>query len=146
MRLFPVILAGLALAASPVLSASVRDCETFEANARNLIFPIADNIKTFANGDIRLIGLDTGGEPVCCSSHLMVLLPSPEDPGDLCVLVSDAEGRGWSAIAVGRTKARYDAEVGLTVTVPVSVYNGSGSDPGSVTLVINQPRGTVIPQ
>jgi hypothetical protein len=146
MRQISMLSASLLLATTPAMAADIRSCEGFEVSASNLIFPVEENVRSFANGDIRVIGLDTGGEPVCCSSHVMVLLPSPEDPGDICVLVSAEGTNGWYSVSVGATKADYDAETGLTLRIPVGVYNGAGSDPDTLTLVINQPRGTVTPQ
>lgn len=39
------------------------DCDHFAANARNLTQPFADATRTYANGAISLLSLDTGASP-----------------------------------------------------------------------------------
>lgn len=138
------ILAAAAVAfATPSVAVETRDCDTFEANAQNVNW--ADPTRVFANGAIRLIALDTE-EPVCCSAHLMVLHPAADEPFLACTLVSQRDGSGWAAIRLRNATANYDPAQGLAITVPVGLYNGAGTDPGQITITVNQSAGTVIAQ
>lgn len=133
----------LAATAQSATAPSVRDCDTSEANARNLMFPLADHVRAFANGAIQIIDLDTGGEPVCCAAHLMVLLPATEGPGNICALISDVDGQGWAGTRIAAATAAYDAVRGLTVTVPVAEYGEVHPTPRSVDITVNQATGAV---
>ena len=96
-----------------------------------------------------LITID--GEPVCCSSHLLVLIPSTEI-GSECFAVSqkaasDSESaRGFSNIEFSRIKGAYDTQRGLLLTVPYALYGGQGGQgkPGSVNVRVNlSDKGSV---
>lgn len=142
----PILSALAALGPSlalPAQAASLRDCDTFEASARNLVFPVERSIRSFANGAIRVIGLDTGGEPVCCSAHVMVLLDRQNEPGQTCALISREGTMGWAGAEVGAARATYDPATGLRVDVPVRVYDGSGSLPDTLRIEINQATGRI---
>lgn len=80
----PRLLLAAATAVLSVFSAnaaSVKDCgDDYKANIQNLAEPWEKNTKTFLNGSVRIALVDTGGEPVCCSMHLLVLAEAPEDP------------------------------------------------------------------
>ena len=88
--------------------------------------------------------MDTDGEPVCCSSHLLVFIPSPE-LGSQCFAVSQnaasssASPRGFANIELNRIKAAYDAQRGLLLSVPYSLYNPDGGPgkPGTANVRIN---------
>ena len=88
--------------------------------------------------------MDTDGEPVCCSSHLLVFIPSPEI-GSQCFAVSQkaANGsespRGFSSIEFNRIKASYDPQRGLLLNVPYTLYNPQGGrgKPGTAMVRIN---------
>ena len=132
-----------ALAGQGALADVTRDCGTFEANARNLVLPPEIGIRTFAEGAIRMFYLDTGGEPACCSSHLMVVLPSPEDPGDICTLISNERNFGYGGLDLAGAVASYDAATGLSVDVPVRVFDGADFVDETLTVTINQQSGVV---
>ena len=138
------LLALIALAI-PTLApaASIRDCDSYEANARNIVLPPSAGIATYANGAVTIIGLDTGGEPACCSSHLMVLYPEPGEPFHACALISREGTSGWSGIDVGRAVSAYDPATGLRVSVPVGIYDGTDSQPGTLSVTVNQATGQV---
>jgi len=97
--------------------------------------------------DIRILHLDTGGEPACCSSYMAILSANPNDElGDRqCnLLVSDANGLGFMDIAVDRVRSTYDTIKGLLLSVPVSLYgDGSTSTEKRINVRINQALGTV---
>ena len=145
-RPMPGVLAAAALSlalALPAQAASLRDCDTFEANAQNLVFPVENSTRSFANGAIRVIALDTGGEPTCCSAHVMVLLAARDEPGQTCVLISREGTMGWAGADVGAAGATYDPATGLSVSVPVQVYDGAGSRPDRLRIDINQATGRI---
>lgn len=119
---------GLALALAPNIGAAqvVRDCDTWEANARNVIGPPEVAIQSFADGDVRVIGLDTI-EPACCFSHLMVTYFTVEEPFPACALISASEGLGFSGMLMSELTVRYTSDYGLTLTLPAGRYDGSSS-------------------
>ncbi len=135
--------AALALAAMPVAAQEIRDCDRSEAGARNLVFPLEENVRSYARGRVHLLALDTGGEPACCSVHLMVLLPDPELPGDTCVLVSDDGGLGWYGLALSAATAAYDPGAGLAVSIPAARHGAEAPIPFSIALTVNQQSGVV---
>lgn len=132
-----------ALLAGEAGAATLRDCETFEANARNLVLPAEEGVRTFADGAIRFLLLDTGGEPACCSMHLLVSLPASEGPGDVCGLISNEGTFGYQDIALREARARYDPSVGLTVEVPATVYGDADGTGVTVVVTVDQAAGTI---
>jgi hypothetical protein len=109
--------------------------------------------KTFAEGKIRIAHVDTGGEPVCCSSHLLVFIPSDEI-GNQCFAISqraatgDRSPTGFSNIEFARIKGSYDAKRGLLLSVPYTLYNldggkGDRGKPGSTNVRVNLQKGSV---
>jgi hypothetical protein len=87
--------------------------------------------RPFSEGKITIAYVDTDGEPVCCSSHLLVFIPAKEI-GRQCFAVSDkaaagsGSARGFNSIDFGRIKASYDANRGLLLNVPYTLYNPDG--------------------
>ena len=134
------LIAVLALAASPAAAQTVRDCDTWEAGARNVVWE--DPSRTFANGAIRLVSLDTE-EPACCYAHLLVLYPDPEMGYQTCALVSGPNDLGLAGLSLKEATARYDAATGLTVSVPIGRYDGERSVPDLLEVTIDQQTGTV---
>ena len=55
-----------------------------------VIEPWSDATRTFANGKIRIVLLDTA-EPACCSYHLAIMAPDPQNELGLrqCKTLSD---------------------------------------------------------
>ena len=121
---------------------TLRDCDTWEANARNLMAPPDVAVQSFANGEIRVMGLDTI-EPACCFAHILVTHPLPDDPYPGCTLISDSAGRGISGVRMEALEARYDPAIGLILTLPVGAYDGSASVFRPFSFVVNQATGTV---
>ena len=134
----------IALLAAPLAAQSLRDCDTYEANARNTYGPYDETIRSYANGDIRIIALDVG-EPACCSYHLMVVHPLPDEPFPGCTLVSLESNLGFSGLDMASAEASYDPSVGLVVHIPASQMDGEGLLPLLLSLAINQATGTVDP-
>lgn len=132
------------LAATPLAAQSLRDCDTFEANARNTYGPYEETIREFANGAIRVIALDAV-EPASGSFHVMVTYPHPEDPWQQCALISNQDNIGFGWLNMAETDASYDPATGLTVTVPVENVSGVASWDQLLTITVNQATGTVTP-
>jgi hypothetical protein len=100
--------------------------------------------KPYSEGKIKIAHVDTDGEPVCCSSHLLVFIPSPEI-GNQCFAISQKAAigsespRGFSNIEFNRIKASYDQQRGLLLIVPYTLYNPQGGrgKPGTAMVRIN---------
>lgn len=143
MKPLPLALA-VCLAATPMAAQSLRDCDTFEANARNTYGPYDQTIREYANGAIRVIALDTS-EPACCSYHLLVTHPAGDEPFPACTLISRESQMGFSALYMDRVEARYDPATGLTVTLPTGRWDEAAGTMHEETLAftVNQAAGTV---
>jgi hypothetical protein len=138
-------------AALVVLGSVAQAAEVGPCNDLDRISLLVGQTRSYAEGKIRIAHVDTDGEPVCCSSHLLVLIPSTEI-GSECFAVSqraasDSESaRGFSNIEFSRIKASYDAQRGLLLTVPYTLYGGQGGKgkPGSVNVRVNlSDKGSV---
>jgi hypothetical protein len=141
-----LLLAALFASAHPWAAAaqSVRDCDTFEANARNTYAPYTETIRHYANGDIRVIALDVG-EPALSSFHLMVTYPARDEPFALCSLISGEASSGFYSLDMGAIAARYDPAQGLIVSLPVqNLIGGDAIGSAVLFLTINQALGTVV--
>lgn len=143
MRTFPLALATI-LVAAPLAAQSMRDCDTFEANARNTYGPYDQTIREFANGAIRVIALDVG-EPASGSFHVMVTYPHPDDPWQHCALISNEGNIGFGWLNTAEIEANYDPAIGLSVTIPVENVSGMASWDQILTITVNQATGTVTP-
>ncbi|MFV1878312.1 hypothetical protein [Nioella sp.] len=132
------------LAATPIAAQSMRDCDTFEANARNTYGPYEETIREFANGAIRVMALDVG-EPAGGSFHVMVTYPHPEDPWQNCALISSEANIGFGRLNMAEVEASYDPEIGLSVTIPIEAVSGVASWDQILTITVNQATGTVTP-
>ncbi len=128
-RLILAVVALLALAA-PASALSIRDCADDQATASawNLAEPWEKNTKVFSNGNVRVALLDTGGEPVCCSMHLLILSPNKDEQAEYrsCHLVNDHEGEGFVNIDFAKIAASYDPKKGLLISFPYALYNDEG--------------------
>jgi hypothetical protein len=144
-----VALAVPALAQAQV----VLTCEAagFIASPANIFEPWEEHSRPYANGAIRIAHLDTGGEPVCCASHLLVLSPAggvDEPEYRACHVVSGGGGLGFNWVDIPGTTASYDPVRGLLLSVPVWHWH-DGMNQGRPAIVermevrINQAAGTV---
>lgn len=113
--------------ATPLHAAEVGPC-----NGLDRIGYLVGQTKSYSQGKIKIAEIDTDGEPVCCSAHLLVFIPAPE-LGSRCFAVSekaaqdDGSARGFSSIGFDKITASYDAAKGLLLTVPYTLYAGGGS-------------------
>jgi hypothetical protein len=135
--------------ATPALAVNVRDCNDDQttASATNIVEPWEKNTKTFYKGQVRAVLIDTGGEPACCSLHLMILSPGlaqDEPPFTACHLISDHDNFGFGNIDFDKIAASYDPKKGLLITVPMIVSNGDDvQKPGVAKVRLNLAAGTV---
>ena len=144
-----VLAAALAVAAAlPAAATQVRNCD-YAANVASIAEPWERNTRGFYNNNVRVALLDTGGEPVCCSQHLLVLLPDRAgavpgmDEGRLCRIVGDREAMGFLGIEFQRMRARHDRG-GLLLEFPVHIYGDGVRNRRSVARVrIDVGRGVV---
>jgi hypothetical protein len=113
--------------ATPVGAAELGPCGELDR-----ISFLVGQTRFFSGGKIKIAEIDTDGEPVCCSSHLLVFIPAP-DGGSRCFALSDkaargdSSARGFSSIGFGKIAAAYDAGSGLLLTVPYALYAGGGT-------------------
>lgn len=141
--------AGLLALASPAAALSVRPCDGVTDLAMNIVEPWSGHSWSFYQGRVRVAVLDTGGEPACCSSHLLVMFFDEDEPGGevVCRIVSDTSERGFAGIDPKTVKSAYDPARGLQVSFGYSVFpeggDGSTSKPGVGRVRINLARKTV---
>ena len=137
---------GAALCLAPLVASAqeVRDCDGYAANARFLMMLSATEpaVRSFANGEVRAIGLDTV-EPACCWAHLMVDFMVADEPFPHCMLVSADGGEGFSGLRFSEMTARYDPAVGLILTVPAGRFDGALSVSSPLEVIVNRATGTV---
>ncbi len=121
MRCLGAVLVVLASAAS---AAEVGPC-----NELDRISNLVGQTRSFSEGKIRIAHVDTDGEPVCCSSHLIVIIPD-EPAGSQCFAVSQRAAKseddhplGFSNVGFNQIKASYDPKRGLLLSVPYTLYN-----------------------
>lgn len=128
----------------------VRECD-WVGNPANIMEPWDAFSRSFAGGVIRIAQLDTGGEPVCCATHLLVLAPSEGGNGPIyrqCFVVSDKDGAGFYDIDFPGIMASELPGPGLRLDVPVSRYHdrvglGEPGVPDRITIRIDPPTGSV---
>lgn len=125
------------LAVPLLLASSANAAEVGPCNDLDRISNLVGQTKSFAEGKIRIAHVDTDGEPVCCSAHLLVFIPSP-DIGSQCFAVSQkaakgaAAALGFNSIDFGRIKGAYDPQRGLLLTVPYALYDNETGGRGQM--------------
>src|SRR5215470_19724831 len=98
-------LVALFVAASAAEAAEVGPCDGLDR-----VSFLVGQTRSYAEGKIRIAHVDTDGEPVCCSSHLLVFIPSREIGSECFAVSQDAatgagSARGFSNIEFTRIKA-----------------------------------------
>lgn len=141
-------LMGLSLA-SPAFAINVHECgENDPTSAMAIAMPWEKNTRVFYNGQVRVTLMDTGGEPVCCSMHLMILLPVHQDGMDdtsSCFMADNDGGVGFVGIDFAHIATRYDAGKGLLISFPYDVYNdGKPGRSGVGRVRVNVAKGTAV--
>ena len=133
----------LALSAPLAQSASLRSCDSHEANVRNLVLPLEQGVRRFANGAINLFNLFQE-EPACCGAHLIVTHPDPNAHyGQGCLLISNESNLGFSDINIQQAIAHYDPAVGLSIEVPATTWDGQRNTQHWLRITVNQATGQV---
>ena len=128
--------------ALPAHAQAVAECDgRWQANARNVVWD--DGPLTLADDAVRIVKLDTGGEPACCSVHLMLLLPGPDGGAERCALVSaDPFGGGYFDLSL--SDARFDLEGRtLRAVVPGAVHDGEGPVARRVDMTVDLGTGRI---
>jgi hypothetical protein len=132
--------------ATPALAVNVIPCgDDSAAHVAAIMEPWEKNAKLFYNGEVRVALTDTGGEPACCSQHLLILAPDPqsEDGGRACFVVNDHGDLGFAGIDFAKLAARYDAGKGLLITFPYTLYNEGNPGKGGIARVrVNVAKAT----
>jgi hypothetical protein len=130
-----------------VLGLAAEAAELGPCNDLDRISILVGQTKSYSGGKIRIAHVDTDGEPVCCSAHLLVFIPNPEI-GSQCFAVSqraakDSEGPlGFNSVEFNRIKVFHGRDHGLLLKVPYTLYGtGGGRKPGSANVRVDL-RGT----
>ena len=137
--------AALLATVLPAAAVQVRDCDE-TASLQTLAEPWEKNIKSFYQGQVRVALLDTGGEPVCCSTHLLIMMPSNDMPaeGRVCHIVGQKDQLGFENIDMARLRTSYDPRRGLLIEFPYRLYvDGLKSKSGVGRVRVNVKLGTV---
>lgn len=137
------------LSGAAMAQEAISDCD-WPASLRNIVEPWDSHTRTFANGKIRIAHVDTGGEPVCCSSYLAILAPTGSDvelESRQCKLLTDGpQLSGFNWIHFSNITASYDPGLGLLLSVPLERYDIGGTGgtiPATVGIRINQATGQI---
>ena len=135
-----------ALAASPLAAQTISSCEAhLAASVHAVAEPLEANTRTYANGAIRVIKMDTGA-PACCPEYLVILHPAgaaPDEQYRKCTLVSIEPDLGFSRIEFDTHSAAYDPARGLTLSFIVEIPFGNSVSAGGLDITINQATGEV---
>lgn len=108
-------------------TSQVSTCDSWVTDMRFIVEPWSDHTKTFYNGKVRIVHIDTMGEPVCCSSRLLIFMPDSTDPlgGQKCFQVVGNSGNGYEWLDFKNISASYSPVLGLLLNIPVTFY-GNG--------------------
>jgi hypothetical protein len=133
-----------------ILGSVARAAEVGPCNDLDRISYLVGQPRSYAEGKVRIAHVDTDGEPVCCSSHLLIFIPSREIGSECFAVSQDAatgsgSARGFSNIEFARIKASYDPQRGLLLNVPYTLYNdGRPGKPGvAIVRVDLRDKGSV---
>lgn len=152
MRRYTVqLLAAMALSAplaSGAQAVTVDDCDDHRSSVQSLAEPWEANTRTFLRGAVRIAVADTGGEPACCSVHLLVLATKPEDstgPAEqVCRVISQKDQLGFESIDFASIRSSYTPSSGLNLLVPFRTYvDGVKSRPGALRVRVDPRTGVI---
>jgi hypothetical protein len=134
------------LAARPAPAAQIEGCDEV-GRAAFIVEPWEQNSKTFNKGQIRVAYIDTGGEPVCCSGYLLLLVPDRKsETGDrACYIIGKKTGVGFASISFSALSASYDPRKGLLIVFPFTTMkeDGQTAERGMARVRINVATGKV---
>ena len=143
MKMFWLTCAALLMGGAA--QAQVATACDWQARADAIIEPWEQNSRTFANGAVRLAGLDTI-EPAAAAFHILVLSPPYDEVGGRqCLTVSLAEGVGFAGLDFSTLNATYDPAVGLAFEIDASEYDhDTGTSVAkSLGITLNQSTGAI---
>jgi len=132
------LLAALVLFAPPASAQSVEACG-WRTDMRFIAEPWEDNTRTFANGAVRLVRIDTW-EPAAMPFQIVVISPPYGEMGwPQCRAIGAFAGVDFAAL-----DARYDPADGLRFTVPVDQWiEDTVTRPRLLRFTLNQSTGAV---
>ena len=148
--MFKIVAAAVVWLASTAAAFAydVRPCvEMDPTDASAIAEPWEKNAHAYYNGQVRVAVIDTGGEPVCCSQHLLILVTKQGDEGELklCFMANSNQGLGFAGIDFARLTTRYDAGKGLLITFPYDIYNDGKPGPSGIGRIrVNVAKGTAV--
>jgi hypothetical protein len=128
----------------PLMAAAqtVRDRDTWEANARNLVDPVSENAQSYFNGSVWITALDMV-EPEVAWGHTLVQFLAENGTYWYRQLIFSYGGNGFSDMEMPAVLSSYDRATGLTLTAPNSRYDNGDYKDGSSRLTISQATGVV---
>lgn len=117
----------------------------WQTSARNIVEPWEDNMRTFANGEVRVVNLDTV-EPAVGFAYLMIISPPRDVMGARqCQVIGAAQNIGFAGLDFDTLSASYDPATGLLFEIVAVVY-----DPATDTMprrflniTLNQQTGDI---
>ncbi|GFE66403.1 hypothetical protein [Litoreibacter roseus] len=125
-----------------VAAMDIARCDT-RMQVTNVAEPWDKFTRTYANGDVRLVVIDTI-EPAAGSVYLVVLSPPRDTLGRRqCRRISPVETLGFGGLNLDRVHSDYDPAVGLTVTMPAQTFDGFEFLDRQLSVVINQATGDI---
>jgi hypothetical protein len=128
-------------------AAEIEGCGDWRTQVEAVAEPWESNTRTFANGAIRAVVIDTI-EPAAGSFFLVLMHPPLDETGSpYCSLISPAAGgAGFSGMDLAAAVADYDPASGLSINLPVGLYNEAtaGFDDVTLRVTINQSTGDVV--
>lgn len=122
----------------------VEDCD-WRARADAIPEPWEDNIRSFANGEVRVALLD-GIEPAGGAIYLLVLHPPRMELGDRqCHIIAMDNNFGYATLSFSELEAGYDPARGLTLSLPGVIFLPEAEFQNSIVLhvTVNQATGEV---
>lgn len=142
-RLLTTALVALCLPAAAG-AATLSECGDYRTDLRSIAEPWEDHTRIYANGEIRVVLIDTI-EPAAGAFHLVLLTPPYDELGSpVCTVVSPPEGSGFSGISFPDMVAE-EAAGSLKLTVPVGLYDATTDTfPEAVlTVTVDTAAGTL---
>ncbi len=147
-----VALCALFLNAQQAIAQIIGDCEGSSVNhIVNDLHP--DAFVSFANGAIRVADVYVDAN---LASNVVVVVFHPRRSDlqgagyfEACTVIYSSRTRSpyFGQVFLRRATANYDANDGLTLSVPVRYYySDQDTETGTLSLTINQKLGTVVPR
>lgn len=104
--------------------ATITPCSDWIQNMQFIVSPWKDNTQTFYNDRMRIVHIDTMGEPACCSSSVLLFMPDSTDPlgGNKCFQIGTGNGLGFESVRFSQITRSYSPFLGLLLNIPVTHY------------------------